>query len=69
MKSAVSTRLRELAAVATKLADIVDEEGRQLLPGLLVCRTAEVADRAANELEGFADLLTAAKGQRGIAGV
>jgi hypothetical protein len=58
MRSAVSERCRELAAVATRIADLVDAEGSDLLPGMLVARVAVTADKAASDLSSYLALLS-----------
>jgi hypothetical protein len=56
--SIVSNRLRDLAALASQLADVVDaERPDQMLPQMAVCRLAILADETANKLAGMADSL------------
>jgi hypothetical protein len=58
MKSAISERLRDLAGVATRIADLVDAEAGNLLPGMLVARVAVTADKAASDLSSYLALLS-----------
>jgi hypothetical protein len=56
--SIVSTRLRDLSALANQLADVVDsEKPDHLLPQMLLCRLAILADETENKLAGLADSL------------
>jgi hypothetical protein len=61
MKTAVVERLQDLAAVAGRLAALVEADKQAELPSLPLCRAAIIADKTANEL---ADLLETLLAQR-----
>jgi hypothetical protein len=68
MTSAASERLRELAAVATKLGDLIDgERPDALLPFVALARATVVADKAASELEQLLGMLTQSQPDAGTA--
>jgi hypothetical protein len=52
MKTAISSRLDDLQAVARKLQALLDaEDGRQPLPGKVLARLAVAVDEASSALE------------------
>ena len=62
MRTAASERLADLIATAARMQLLLDGEGPQLLPGLLVARCAVAADAAASRLERLLALLEHAAG-------
>jgi hypothetical protein len=64
MQSAIAERLGDLENVARQLREVIETErpGR-MLPGMVLCRVAVTADKAAAELAGLLDCLASATDQ------